>query len=79
MRVAFLDPLEPRLLDFPAEYLPEPNFEVVTTETAGQLPSGWTEAEAVVWWDTPVSRELIEQMPHLRFMQRIGWFGPVRT
>ena len=74
MRVAFLDPLEARLADFPAEYLPASAFEVLTTATAGQLPEGWAEADAVVWWDTPVNRVLIEQMPNLKFMQRIGWF-----
>src|SRR5688572_15764096 len=44
------------------------------TETPGRLPSGWERTEAVIWWDTPMSREIIEQMPDLRFMQRIGWF-----
>ena len=74
MRVAFLDPLEERLRDFPAEYLPAPDFEVLVTDKAGVLPIGWEQAEAVVWWDTPVSRGLIDQMPNLQFMQRIGWF-----
>ena len=74
MRVAFLDPLEARLADFPAEYLPAPEFDVMLTETAGELPVGWERAEAAIWWDTPMSRELIAQMPELRFMQRVGWF-----
>ncbi|MEX2446136.1 MAG: NAD(P)-dependent oxidoreductase [Dehalococcoidia bacterium] len=73
MRVAFLDPLEERLRDFPAEYLAADD-EVLVAETAGELPHGWETAEAVVWWDTPVDRALIEQMPALRFMQRVGWF-----
>ncbi len=74
MRVAFLDPLEGRLVDFPAQYLPAPQFEVTTTDTAGVLPPGWQDAEAAIWFDTVMNRELIEQMPHLKFMQRIGWF-----
>lgn len=74
MRVAFLDPLEERLADFPAQYLPEPEFQVTVTRTAGELPEGWQQAEAAIWWDTPISAELIAQMPQLRFMQRVGWF-----
>lgn len=74
MRVAFLDPLEERLIDFPAQYLPEPEFQVTTTRTAGELPEGWQQAEAAIWWDTPMNAELIAQMPQLRFMQRVGWF-----
>ena len=74
MRVAFLDPLEERLRDFPAEYLPAPDFQVLVTDKAGALPIGWEQADAAVWWDTPMNRELIQQMPNLRFMQRIGWF-----
>lgn len=74
MRVAFLDPLEERLRDFPAEYLPEPAFQVLVTHTPGELPEGWEDAEAAVWWDTPLDRELINRMPNLRFLQRVGWF-----
>jgi len=74
MRLAFLDPLETRLHDFPAKYLPAPDFEVLTTETRAQLPEGWQTAEAAIWSETPLDRELIEQMPRLRFLQRIGWF-----
>jgi phosphoglycerate dehydrogenase-like enzyme len=74
MRVAFLDPLETRLRDLPAQYLPAPDFEVSQTETAGQFPTGWQQAEAGVWSDTQLDRALIEQMPNLRFLQRFGWF-----
>jgi len=74
MRVAFLDPLETRLHDFPAKYLPSPDFEVLTTETRGQLPEGWQTAEAAIWSETPLDAALIGQMSRLRFLQRIGWF-----
>src|ERR1044071_2094692 len=74
MRVAFLDPLEARLRDFPAQYLPAPDFDVMVTQTPGQLPEGWQDAEAAIWWDTPLDRALIEQMPNLKFLQRVGWF-----
>ena len=72
MRVAFLDPLEERLLDFPAQYLAE--HEVLTTRTAGTPPEGWETADAAIWWDTAMDRAMIERMPNLKFMQRIGWF-----
>lgn len=74
MRIAFLDPLEERLNDFPGRYFPSPDFQVSVTREAGKLPEGWQDAEAAIWWDTPLDRALIEQMPKLRFLQRIGWF-----
>lgn len=74
MRVAFLDPLETRLHDFPAQYLPSPDFDVLVTDIPGKLPDGWESAEAAIWWNTPVDRSLIEAMPNLRFLQRVGWF-----
>ena len=72
MLIAFLDPLEGRLAEFPARYFPE--HEVLLTEEEGRLPEGVEEAEAVVWSDYPVDAKLIERLPWLRFMQRIGWF-----
>ncbi|MBI4497962.1 MAG: hypothetical protein HY689_08705 [Chloroflexi bacterium] len=81
MRVAFLDPLEDRLRDFPAQYLPAPDFDVRVTETPGKLPEGWETAEAIIWWNTPVDRAFLEALPNLRFLQRVGWFrarGDVR-
>ena len=74
MRVAFLEPLEARLRDFPARYLPAPEFEVLLTQTKDRFPDGWESAEAALWSETPLDRALIEQMPNLRFLQRIGWF-----
>jgi D-3-phosphoglycerate dehydrogenase len=74
MIVAFLDPLEDRLRDFPARYLPAPEFEVLLPPAAGQLPDHLDEAEAIVWTTTPVDRALIERLPRLRFLQRIGYF-----
>ncbi|MFN8556000.1 MAG: NAD(P)-dependent oxidoreductase [Dehalococcoidia bacterium] len=70
MRVAFLDPLEPRLAEFPGRYLG--THEILLTEAAGVLPPGVADAEAVVWWSYPVDRSLIAALPRLRFMQRVG-------
>ncbi|MBM2826706.1 MAG: hypothetical protein HW403_770 [Dehalococcoidia bacterium] len=74
MRVAFLDPLEDRLRDFPAEYFPTPEYEVLLSPGTGKLPDGFETAEAAIWWDTRLDRALIERMPNLKFLQRIGWF-----
>jgi phosphoglycerate dehydrogenase-like enzyme len=70
MKLAFLDPLEARLVDFPKTYLD--GHDVLTTSEAGRLPDGIEDAEAVVWWSFPVDRGLIERLPKLRFLQRIG-------
>ena len=70
MKLAFLDPLEQRLLEFPTTYLGE--HEVLTTTERGVLPAGVEEAEAIVWWAYPVDAALIERLPRLRFLQRIG-------
>lgn len=72
MRIAFLEPLEERLREFPARYFP--GHEVLTTTDEGQLPEGVETAEAVVWSSWPLDARLIDSMPRLRFMQRIGWF-----
>ncbi len=72
MRVAFLDPLEERLLDFPKQFLAK--HEVLTTGTAGEFPVGWESADAAIWWDTAMDASIIERMPNLKFMQRVGWF-----
>ena len=74
MRLAFLDPLEGRLRDFPSRYFPAPEFDVLLSEGAGLPPAGLESAEAVVWWSTSVDRFLIERLPRLRFMQRVGLF-----
>ena len=70
MRIAFLNPLEERLKDFPAKYLA--GHEVLTTTDKTQPPAGYETAEAIVWSDYPVDAALIDRMPNLRFMQRIG-------
>src|SRR5690606_12776874 len=70
MKLAFLDPLEARLADFPKTYLG--GHEVLTTSQAGTLPDGIEDAEAIVWWSYPVDKGLIERLPRLRFLQRIG-------
>jgi phosphoglycerate dehydrogenase-like enzyme len=70
VRVAFLDPLEARLADYPQHYLAE--HLVLLTDTPGHLPVGVEDAEAVIWWSYPVDHTFIDSLPRLRFMQRIG-------
>ena len=70
MLVAFLDPLEPRLVDFPRQYLG--GHEVLVATEAGKPPLRFEAAEAVVWSSYPIDADLIRSLPKLRFMQRIG-------
>ena len=70
MRVAFLEPLEARLSEFPQTYLAE--HEVVVASERGRPPAGMEEAEAIVWSAYPVDAALIGGLPRLRFLQRIG-------
>ncbi|MPZ49013.1 MAG: hypothetical protein GEU75_06850 [Dehalococcoidia bacterium] len=67
---SFSDPLEARLADFPKQYLG--GHEVLVADEAGKLPAGYESAEAVVWSSYPVDAALINSLPELRFMQRIG-------
>jgi phosphoglycerate dehydrogenase-like enzyme len=68
--VAFLDPIEARLVDFPAQYLPQ--HQAIVSSERGAPPAGVEAAEAVVWSNYPVDSALIASLPKLRFMQRIG-------
>lgn len=70
MRVAFLEPLRGVANDMLSRYLAA--HEVLQPDTAGELPSGWQTAQAVVWSEWPVDRAFIEGMPELRLMQRLG-------
>jgi phosphoglycerate dehydrogenase-like enzyme len=72
MRVAFLDPLEARLAEFPQRYLKE--HEVLLPEAPGALPRDLESAEAIAWWSYPLDGSLIARLSNLRFLQRIGYF-----
>ena len=69
MKLAFLDPLEARLLDFPKTYLGD--HEVIAAPERGVLPEGVDDAEAIAWWSYPVDGDLIGRLPRLRFLQRM--------
>jgi phosphoglycerate dehydrogenase-like enzyme len=70
VKVAFLDPLEARLAEFPKTYLAD--HDVLIAPERGKLPDGIEDAEAIVWWSHPVDRALIERLPNLKLAQRIG-------
>ena len=70
MRVAFLDPLEDRLKDFPAQYLS--GHDVLVTTESGVPPAGCEDAEAVVSWYYPIDAAFLNSLSELRFLQRIG-------
>ena len=70
MLIAFLDPLEQRLAEFPSQYLA--GHEAIVAPEAGKAPEGYENAEAAVWSNYPVDAALIDSMPKLRYMQRIG-------
>ena len=74
MQVLFLNPLEERLRDFPARYLPVPEFEVRLPDADGRLPSDLGDVQAIVYWNHPLGRDLFDQLPALRFVQRVGRF-----
>lgn len=72
MQVLFLNPLEERLRQFPARFLPGPEFEVMQPGLDGAPPPDAEAVEACVYWDHPIGRELVEDLPALRFIQRVG-------
>jgi len=72
MRVLFLNPLEERLREFPGRFLPSPEFHVRLPEADGRLPDDLQDVEACVYWDHAVGRQLLDRMPALRFIQRVG-------
>ena len=51
MLIAFLDPLEQRLSEFPSRYLA--GHETIVAGEPGRLPAGVENAEAVVWSSYP--------------------------
>lgn len=72
MQVLFLNPLEERLKEFPTRYLPGPEFEVRLPNADGSLPTDLDQVKACIYWDHPIGRELVERLPALRFIQRVG-------
>ena len=74
MRVVFLDPLEARLRDFPTTYLPAPDFDVWSRRSRFWPPRRLQPPRLPFGGRPPSIGSLIEQMPNLEFLQRVGWF-----
>ncbi|MCC7106501.1 MAG: hypothetical protein IT307_15290 [Chloroflexi bacterium] len=74
MHVLFMDPLEDRLRDFPARYLPAPEFDVRLARPEGPTEEDLADAEVAIYWSFPVDAALIDRMPGLRLVQRVGWY-----
>jgi glyoxylate reductase len=72
MRIAFLEPLDNVARDMPAQFLAD--HDVLVAPAQGEPPDGYQSAEAAIWSRTPVDAALIDSMPGLRFMQRLGRF-----
>ncbi|MCC6177982.1 MAG: hypothetical protein IT305_21995 [Chloroflexi bacterium] len=70
MRVCFLDPLEDRIKEFPDQYLAEHQISYANGQPAN-VPA---DTEAMITWSSALDRSLIERLPELRFVQRIGFY-----
>lgn len=70
MRLCFLDPLQDRLKEFPAQYLGEHETHLAN----GQVSDVPADTEALVTWSELLDTSLIARLPHLRFIQRIGYY-----
>jgi phosphoglycerate dehydrogenase-like enzyme len=70
MHVCFLDPLEDRIKELPGRYLTEHQISYAN----GQPSDVPADAEALITWSGLVDRALIERLPELRLVQRIGFF-----
>jgi phosphoglycerate dehydrogenase-like enzyme len=74
VKVIFLNPVEERLKEFPGRYLPAPEFETFVPGADGGLPDDLGDFEAAVYWSASVDRDLIDRMPGLRLIQRVGQY-----
>lgn len=74
MQIVFLDPLEERLRDFPARFLPAPEFDVRLSGPNGPRDEDLADAEMAIFWSHPVDRATLDRMPALRLLQRVGWY-----
>lgn len=70
MQVCFLDPLEERIREFPARYLAAHAVHYAE----GQPERVPAETEGLITWSGLLDRALVERLPSLRLVQRIGYF-----
>ena len=72
MKIAFLDPVEGIARELITQHFSPDDLLIAPTRE--ELPADLSTAEAVVWSRWPVDRALIDSMPHLRLLQRLGRF-----
>ncbi len=70
MLVCFLDRLEDRIKEFPAQYLPEHQIQLADGDP-GRVSA---DAEALITWSDLLDRALLDRPARLRFVQRIGFY-----
>jgi phosphoglycerate dehydrogenase-like enzyme len=70
MRVCFLDPLEGRIREFPSEHLAIHEMSQANGEPAA-VPA---DTEALITWSELLDEALVNRLPRLKLVQRIGYF-----
>ncbi|MGE3268050.1 MAG: NAD(P)-dependent oxidoreductase [Chloroflexota bacterium] len=70
MHVCFLDALEDRIKEFPAQYLPGHQISYANGQPA-DVPA---ETEVLLTWSGLVDGALLDRLPNLRLIQRIGFY-----
>jgi phosphoglycerate dehydrogenase-like enzyme len=72
MKIAFLEPLQGVANDLVTEHFAA--YDLLIAPDKEALPAGLEGAEVIVWSSWPVDRALIESLPRLRLLQRLGRF-----
>ena len=72
MKIAFLDPVEGIACDLITDHFAPDDLLIAPDRQT--LPAGLDAAEVIVWSNWPVDRTLIESLPRLRLLQRLGRF-----
>jgi phosphoglycerate dehydrogenase-like enzyme len=72
MKIAFLDPVEGIARELITQHFAPDDLLIAPNKET--LPEGLEAAEVVVWSNWPVDRALIESLPKLRLLQRLGRF-----
>ncbi len=70
MKIAFLDPVTGIARDLVTDHFSSDDLLIAPDKDT--LPDGMEAAEVIVWSNWPVDRALIESLPKLRLLQRLG-------
>jgi phosphoglycerate dehydrogenase-like enzyme len=72
MKIAFLDPVDGIARELLGQHFDAADLLIAPNKE--ELPAGLAGAEVIVWSNWPVDAPLIEGLPKLRFLQRLGRF-----